>query len=321
MKKSIFVLVLLTPMIFCSQIFADQNIFGYVDVTEVLQLHPMMRYFDSTSRRFQLNATLSGEDIESRIEENKIQYRAELNKLEEKIKELENKRKELEETYLEKVEHLEETEKNPNDMSEAEKESLNKKKAEFDTDFYNKADEIRKKIYYAQEEINSKMQTSNYTGYLNKDESNQVFSLMLDDVYEALEAVAKKKNISFVFNSSAQLDYKNNAVSIPNCLPEFFDNYNKNPNNAEKEDSPEMDDSERKVRTGGAIGQWLEYRDSSFAECNDRRLTSFVMMGGVDLTPDIIDFIYEKHKIGKDQRDFIQEYFKKSISPKNEISK
>ena len=315
MKKAKILLILLMPMIFCSQIYADQNIFGYVNVTEVLQLHPMMRYFDSTSRRFQLNATMSGEDIESRIEENKIKYRAEVNKLEEKIKELENKRKELEETYLEKVEHLEETEKKFDDMSEEEKDKYNKKKAEFDNDFYNKADEIRKKIYYAQEDINSKMKTSDYTGYLNKDESNQIFSLMLDDVYEALEAVTKKKNISFVFNSSAQLDYKNEAVTIPNCLPDFFDNYSKEANDSES------DDSERKVKTGGAIAQWLEYRDSSFAECNDRRLTSFVMMGGVDLTPDIIDFIYEKHKIGKEQRDFIQDYFKKSILPKNEISK
>ncbi len=103
---------------------SNQNMFGYINVVEVMQLHPLMRYFDSSSRRFQIAVNLKGDEAQKRVEENKIKYRTDLNKLEDRVKELENKRKELEETYLEKVELLIETEKKIKKMTEKEKENF-----------------------------------------------------------------------------------------------------------------------------------------------------------------------------------------------------
>ena len=310
MRRVNLLLILIMTIFICSQSNAEpnQNMFGYINVTEVMQLHPMMRYFDSSSRRFQLESKLKGDDIKERVEKNKIKHRADLNKLEEKVKELENKRKELEETYLEKVEHMSESEKNYDNMTEKEKEKYNQKRAEFENEFYNQADEIRKKLYYLEEEIKNKEKSSEYTGYLSQGESAQIFTLMLDDVYEALEVVSKKKNCAFVFNSSAHLEYNSSASNTPNYLPTFFNEFHK------KSTDPEMNDSEKKTIAAGQLAMWLSSRNSSFSDFNDRRMSAFVMKGGIDLTPDVVDYIYEKHKIGKEQREFIKEFFKKIAS-------
>ena len=65
---------------------------------------------------------------------------------------------------------------------------------------------------------------------------------------------------------------------------------------------------------GAAFSSWLGEKNSTFLNCNDRRMTSFVMMGGLNMTPAVIDYIYQKHKVGKEQRDFIIEYFSKIVN-------
>jgi hypothetical protein len=39
----------------------------------------------------------------------------------------------------------------------------------------------------------------------------------------------------------------------------------------------------------------------------------FVLKGGVNMTPAVVDYIYQKHKISKTHRDFMQEFFKEAI--------
>lgn len=302
------ILVWLTFMLFAFQCNLTEakegvNQFGYVNIAEVMQLHPTMRYFDPSSKRFELAAFIkSKDDIEERIEENKVKAREEYNKLEKKLEELENKRKEIEEIYLERVEHLG-TAEDIKKMSEKDRKKYEKKKAELDSHFYNEADEIRKKIYYAKQDIKKQENNSNFTGYLTVGETSKVFSLMLDDVYEAINAVSKKKNISFVFNSSANIEFDENPLSVTNRMGEFFDNFKET-----------LNDPDGKVIAGGALTQWLSVKNSTFTNCLDRRINSFVLVGGADLTGDVIDYIYVKYKIGLEQREFIKEYFKKIVN-------
>ncbi len=308
--KSIYFYAMLFVIAIYNGSFAEQQSsqFGYVNVVDVLLLHPTMKYYDIGSKRFSLKA-FKGINIEERIEENKINIRKEINKLKSNIQELEGKSKELEEIYLERSEHLVESEEELKEMPESERKKYEEKKAELEAKYYNDTDEIRRTIYPIKQKITELEKSSDYSGYSTVEETSQLFSLMLDEVYDSIKEVKKHHNVSFIFNSSAKInniDFRlDNFFASSNVMEDFFDNYD----NTIKESG----DSEAKVITGGAISQWLSERESVFKNCNDDRLSDFVIDGGVNLTYEVIDYIYEKHKVGKSQRDFMKDYFDKII--------
>ena len=65
---------------------------------------------------------------------------------------------------------------------------------------------------------------------------------------------------------------------------------------------------------GASLNAWLMNRNDNLINCGDRRLSSFVLKGGLNMTPAVVDYIYQKHEISKSHRDFIQGYFKKAVS-------
>lgn len=305
MKKNVcFVLLFLTLFMFCERIYAQtsQSQFGYVNVADAMLLHPTMRYFDPISKRFKLEA-LKGVNPEKRAEENKINFKAELTKLEDNVKELNAQRQELEKNYFADIEKIFISEEKLKNMSVQEKNKYNEKKTKLDNKFHNDADELRKKIYYAKQKIESFKKSSIYTGLATQGETSQLFSLMLDDVYDAMGAVAKHYNVSFVFNSSAEIGFIEGRMTASNPMGDFLDNFEQN-----------VQDRDGKKIMGAAFTSWLAEKNSTFLNCNDRRMTSFVMMGGLNMTPAVIDYIYQKHKVGKEQRDFIIEYFSKIVN-------
>ena len=303
-KPVLYFLLCIAIITLCNSVYAQnsQSQFGYVNVADAMLLHPTMRYFDPTAKRFKLGA-LKGVDPDKRSEDNKVNYKAELNKLEENLKELEAQRVELEEDYIAKLENLGISNEKLKNMSENEKNKYNKKKGVIDSKYYNDSDELRKKIYFAKKKIESFKANSIYTGFASQKETSQLFSLMLDDVYDAMGAVAKHYNVTFVFNSSAEITYIEGRMTASNPMKDFFDNY--------QETSLSKDG---KKIMGAAFTSWLGEKNSTFLNCNDRRMSSFVMMGGLNMTPAVIDYIYQKHKIGKEQREFIIEYFEKIVN-------
>ncbi len=281
---------------------SQSNQFGYVNIAETMLLHPTMRYFDPIAKRFKLEA-LKGVDPEKRSEENKVNFRADLSKLEDNLKGLEAQRIQLEEDYNNQLESMGLSNQKIKNISESEKNKYNEKRSKIDNKYHKDADDLRKKIYYAKQKIETFKKSSIYTNLTTQGETSQLFSLMLDDVYDAVGAVAKHYNINFVFNSSAEITYIEGRINSPNPLNEFFENFE------EKESS-----KDGKKITGAAITSWLGETNSSFLNCNDQRLKSFVIMGGLNMTPAVIDYIYQKHKIGKSQRNFIIEYFEKIVN-------
>lgn len=299
-----FILLALAIFMLCGNLYAQapQSQFGYVNVADAMLLHPTMRYFDPISKRFKLEA-LKGVNPEKRIEENQINYRIELNKLEDDLKELEAQRTELDQEYSKQIGKILISNEKLKSMSEEEKNKYNEKKAKIETKYYNEADELRKKIYFAKKKIESLKNSYNYTSLTTQKETSQLFSLMLDDVYDAMGAVAKHYNVSFVFNSSAEITYIEGRMTSSNPMEEFLDRYGQM-----------AKDKDGKKIMGAAFSSWLRQKNSTFLNCSDRRMTSFVMMGGLNMTPAVIDYIYQKHKVGKEQRDFILEYFNKIVN-------
>ena len=303
-NRMFFVLLAIAILVLCDSVYAQnpQSQFGYVNVADAMLLHPMMRHFDPISKRFKLEA-LKGVDPEKRAEENKINFKEELKKLENNVKELEEQRNEISEKYYAEIEKIFISEEKLKNMSVPQKNKYNEKKTKIDNKYHNDIDELRKKIYYAKQKVESFKNSSIYTGLSTQGETNQLFSLMLDDVYDAMGAVAKHYKVAFVFNSSSELSFREGRMTASNPMGDFLDNFEQS-----------VQDRDGKKIMGAAFTSWLQEKNSTFLNCNDRRMTSFVMMGGLNMTPAVIDYIYQKHKVGKEQRDFIIEYFEKIVN-------
>lgn len=302
-NKRFFFIVLIIMFLVSLNLFAQSNqpLFGYVNIAEVMLLHPTMKYFDTKEKKFKLEAIMKDDDdVEKRVEENKIKQRVSLYDLEDEIKKLKNKRIELEESYYSRIESLAIQEKNINQMSESQRKSYEEFKATLDTKFFNEADKLRTSLYEKEQKLEQMKNNPIGTGLTNIQETNQLFSLMLDDIYEAINQVTEENKLSFVFNSSAEISFLEGRITTPNQLSYFFDEYQK-----------DLDNPDTKKIVGAGIYAWLDEKNTVFLNCNDHRLNTFVISGGVNLTPFVIDKIYEKYKIGKEQRDFIKEYFEK----------
>ena len=299
-----FVLIVLSLFVFIDSLYAQttQSQFGYVNVSDAVLLHPTMRHFDIKTKLFKLEA-LKGINREKRIEDNKKEAKAQLDELNMKIKELEGSKKELEEEYQKKVKKITLPQEKLKDMSEREKNSYNKKKNLLETEYLIEADKIRKKIYAANKEFEAFASKPINPGLTSPKETDQIFSLILDDVYDAMEAVAAHYKVAFVFNSSAEIAYIESGITIDNPIGEFLDNFDQI-----------VSSKDGKKTTGEALNAWLGSKNSAFRNGNDRRLTAFVMKGGLNMTPAVIDYIYQKHKIGEDQRKFILEFFEKIVN-------
>ena len=306
--KAIFIISLI--LIHASAFAQPVQHFGYVNVIDVMMLHPTMRYFDLSTKRFSLSA-FKGINIQERIEEDKVKIRIEINKLNDELKKFDDKLKEMEETYLERSSHLIKSNESLKTMTKKRRQKYEEDIAAMQAEFYSKSAEVRRKAFPIKEKIKKLEQSSKFTGYTNEKETRSLFSLMLDDVYEAMNACAKMHNCSFVFNSSASINYieteSNVFFDTPNSMPEFFDNY--------KKLLKDNEESEANTIMGGHITQWLSERNSVFKNCSDNRLTMFVMNGGINLTPDVINYIYKKHKISKEHQEFIYDYYQKIIIP------
>ncbi len=274
--------------------------FGYVNVADVVMLHPLMKEFDASARRFKLSA-LKG-DQEGKGRERRQKAESEVKTIQAEIEKLGEEKKKIENTYLENLKKLQGT-KLSGATSGKSQDQYNKEKARIDSAFFGDSRKLNQEIQKLQARLNELNISAEYAGHASFEETSQVFSLILDDVYEGVEAVSKFYKIGFVFNSSFEFARISSKMLSVNPMPEFFGNI-----------SEKLNEEEGKLTLGAALNAWLSNRNDNLVNCDDRRLTSFVLKGGLNMTPAVVDYIYQKHEVSKDHRDFIQEYFKKAVN-------
>ncbi len=274
--------------------------FGYVNVADAVMLHPLMKEFDASARRFKLSA-LKG-DQENKSIERRQQAESEVKTIQAEMEKLSEEKKKIENTYIENLKKLQGT-KIAGGTSGKSQDQYNKEKARIDSAFFGDSRNLNQEIQKLQARLNELNISAEYAGHASFEETSQVFSLILDDVYEGVEAVSKFYKIGFVFNSSFEFARINSKMLSVNPMPEFFGKL-----------SEKLNEEEGKLTLGAALNAWLSNRNDNLVNCDDRRLTSFVLKGGLNMTPAVVDYIYQKHEVSKDHRDFIQEYFKKAVS-------
>lgn len=280
----------------------DQPQFGYVNLADAVLLHPFMKDFDAAPRRFKITA-LKG-DSEKRRTQSAAKIKSEIEQAQKELKKLEDERRKEESEYTKQLQNLI-TKKNTSlKAGEISAEKYNEMRKSIDLEFTRKLRSLKAEIKKVHNTLAKLNQNSAYTEHTSHEETLQVFSLILDELYEAVDAVAKFYKIPFVFNSSFEFSRHTNSMSVANPMPEFFKSL----------DYRLSEDPEGKLTVGAGIKTWLELKNNNLVNCSDPRLANFVLKGGVNMTPAVVDYIYQKHEISKSHRDFIQDYFRKVVS-------
>ena len=130
---------------------------------------------------------------------------------------------------------------------------------------------------------------------------------MLDDIYEAIEMVTKHYKIDIVMNSSFTIERTpvNPAFTPINPMAEFL---NKKLNRDAKEVLFKHG-ADGTAPFAMTLGYWCASQRWAFRNCIDIRLDKMILKGGLDMTPAVVDAIYQKYNIPASHRDVIREYF------------
>jgi hypothetical protein len=277
--------------------------FGFTNISKALMLHPTMAHYKVQEGRFAPAAS-----SEKRPEPGK------------KVKEFEAERAKL---LAEKTKEDEKIEKLDRAFSNA-LAKLNtkyeKRSSEKGTDQYNKEkNQLENKYWIEREELVlkratvedslEKMNEENAMLHLTSHaETGKIFSSMIDDIYEAVNQVADHYKVDFVFNSSFTVERTpvNPAFTPVNPMNEFL---------ALK---PDVDAKEFLTDHGPdgrppyamTIDYWLACQRWVFRTNADPRLDKMFLKGGLDMTPAVVDLVYQKYKISNAHRDVIQEFLR-----------
>lgn len=282
-------------------IFAESN-FGYVNIADALMLHPYMKDFHVRSNRFDISA-LGKESVESQKRQEQ-ELQAEIKVLEDELVQLRAERQMQQDEYVRELQQLVRTRKKAAQSSDFSAEQYNDRRRSVDRDFQRKLRDIDQKTGSINEQIAELENEIRYSGKSSPEETNRVFSLMIDDIHEATEVVADYYDISFVFNSSFEFARSPVAVAIANPLGSFF---------GELDQRLSLDE-EGDITMVAELKGWLNSRNSYLSTVSDRRLYGFILRGGLDMTPAVIDYVYRKHDIGETQREFIQDFYNRIVA-------
>eukprot|EP01156_Anaeramoeba_ignava_P005420 Anaeramoba_ignava/a258_8.p2 GENE.a258_8~~a258_8.p2 ORF type:complete len:265 (-),score=33.64 a258_8:1191-1985(-) len=262
-----------------------------------------MKNFNSNAARFSLKALKK-----VKISERQKSKRNEVaQKTKETIKEIENikkKKAQAEEKFLNELKNLRKQKKGtPSSQISADK--YNKMKKQIERAFFEEKSSLKRQIKKMEATLKKLNLESTYTDLADHSETAKVFELILDDAYKAIDQIAEHYKIPFVFNSSFAFDRSFATGVVPsNPMEKFFDHF----------DEIENDDTEEaKMNLATELKFWLENKNRNLVNCGDARLSRFVLKGGINMTPAVIDYVYQKYNISKKQRDFIQKFHKDII--------
>lgn len=278
--------------------------FGHVNISMAVVLHPLMAQFEPSTGRFSVavSGKVGGKFETPEVKENELKKRRTL--LQEEREVLEASVKEIEKEYSEFLGALEKPgESGITDPSQDSKTALNeyyKIRQSREKDFRKRLIAVRHSIKRKDQEIESIDKNYAILNSTTGEETARVFKIILDEIIEATNEVAKHYKIPFVFNSSFSGARRNivESLSLANPMKEFI----------EEEISFTSEESEPILLQ--SIYIWALNTDVISAWNADPRMNRFIITGGVDMTSAVVDLIYQKYKISQRKRDIIQSHFR-----------
>jgi hypothetical protein len=282
--------------------------FGFTNVSQAMMLHPLMAKFRIKEGRFSTDAIEKKSAQNSDVRKNNIlEKQKELNEKQEKLnKDLQKLDQDLSQALSAlNVKYNNKKLSSPGKPSD----QYNKEKGSIETEFWKKRRELQKQVALIQEDFLKLNKENELLHLTSQTDTDRVFGMMLDDIYEAVDVVAKHYKIDFVFNSSFSVERTpiNPSFTPANPMGSFF---NKEFNRDAEEVLYEhgQDGTPPLFAT---LDYWCACQRWAFRNTVDPRMDKMILKGGLDMTPAVIDFVYQKHKIPASHRDIIQEFLKK----------
>lgn len=310
MKKFIlFVAFLLTFSAASSLAAADKKpAFGFTNVSKAMMLHPLMGKFQIKDGRFTPEARTkrTAKDIEQAREALEKKRKAQIDKQ----KKIEEQLSKEDQKFSKALSDLN-VKFNVKKVSSPDKlsDQYNREKNQLENTYWAKRKELQQQIIQLKDVIQKLNDENNLMHLTSAEETAKIFEIMLDDIYEAIDIVSNHYKVDFVFNSSFTVERTavNPSFTPINPMGEFFaDEF--------KQDAADVlfkHGDNGKAPLYMTLDYWCACQRWAFREVIDPRIDKLILKGGLDMTPAVVDFIYQKYKVSNGHRDIIQEFLKK----------
>lgn len=289
----------------------DQILFGFTNVSQAVMLHPTMARYRIKEGRFS-PAAIDGKDKKatSRLEE-----------FEKQRKELLDEKKKLEALVLKADQDLSKAlaelnvkfnSKRKDSSPEKHSDQYNKEKNSLENKFWVQRQELQVKLSDVENKLARNSQENELLHLTSAEETERVFKSILDDVYEAIDMVSKHYKVNFVFNTSFTVERTpvNPSFTPINPMGEFFAT-------TFKQDAGDVlfkHGSNGEAPFSMTLDYWIACQRWAFRTTADPRLDKLIIKGGLDMTPAVVDYVYQKHNVPASHRDIIQEFLKKQVN-------
>ena len=286
--------------------------FGYVNVAQAMVLHPLMAKMDPKEGRFDLSA-MGGKAPANRDEPRK--------QLEEKRVALTKKKVALEKTlgdletaFQKRMGELSPLQNRINSLPSSARppvlDEYNKKKSLIEKDFWLKRDETKLELDKVATEMADTVKENQLMHLTSPEETGQVFRIILDDVYQAIDKVSEHYKVSFVFNSSFSIERTAaNPAFVPvNPLGEFLGK----PQEGNPDDLLFKHGKDGKAPLYAHLSYWSACQRWALQNCIDPRTDRLFIKGGISMTAAVVDQVYEKYKVAATQRQVLRRFLEES---------
>lgn len=293
---------------------AEPPVFGQVDVAMAVMLHPLMRYYHPNHRLF--NQKALGGKPSARPTLGAAEADAQRAQLLARLADVDTERQKLSKSYTKAFQELTPQRDKIEKLIDASAKKAaqieyNKKKASLMTEFEKENKGLAARQTQLKAELAAFDRDQAAIGLCTRDESNGIIRTIADDVFAAVNEVAERYKVAFVFNSS--------FLGTSGPLPVVAQDLQLPPTNAVLEflELP-ADKVGGQLSTGhgedgfvpvfARMSEWLASARPILQSHGERRLGMVFLRGGVDMTPAVIDRVYDKFGVSASHRKVLGEY-------------
>ncbi|HOT27432.1 MAG TPA: hypothetical protein PLU72_04530 [Candidatus Ozemobacteraceae bacterium] len=280
---------------------------GHCNIAMAVMLHPLMAKIDTATGRFHSNALPNGGALVGQASVELDEQRKEL------IKQTSDLRQELAKVNQEFISKLHELNRERDKPAKA---GQNETSPTPSTDEYSnrrrflehehrqKIITVRERLAAREGELEKLNAEARLTDLLPVTDTERVFKLILDDVYEAANIVIEREKLAFTFNSATTYRFAmpSGQGAVENPIAGLLSSQ-----------PTAKAGSDQEFAAMSRLYRWATGEKAQLYHCGDVRLTQFVVKGGKDITADVVNEVYKKHQVPAGACDLVQKLFRTQL--------
>ncbi len=275
---------------------------GKADLYTLIMLHPSMIDFNPELQAFTI---IRDQKADEKAKAEEKRKKEEVAKLEAKQRRLREKISEEDNFYLAKVETLNEAflkETSNPDIATATlymlKEVHRRKMEKAESEYISSISALQGELLMMEEKIKKLSEFGFNKGYTTPEETEERFNAIISEVNIYIRRIADQKGIQIVLNSG----YKRLMKQTTKESSDLFSNdysfgalIKISMQNAVTDDEPAIKGYYKNI--SNRVENWLNEGGYVLNRLNNRLLNSDILVGGKDLTPEVLSSIYKTYKI------------------------